>query len=104
MVFEAKKELIEGGKMICAALIKETITGQGAESKRILTYIKEHNDLMFLLVGKDYAIGSWNRFNTAYRHTKEFILWKYKVEDLSLDILNYEFTTSYYQTFYTQFD
>jgi len=82
MVFEAKKKLIEGGKTISAVLIKEMITGQGAQSKKILTYFKEHNDLMFSLVGKDYAIGTWNRFDTAYRHTKEFILWKYQVEDL----------------------
>jgi integrase len=102
MVFRAKQKLIDSGKAITAAMIKQLITGQGNQPKKILRYFKEHNDSMLSLVGKDYAIGTWNRFDTAYRHTEEFILWKYEVEDLSLDLLNYEFITSYYHWLRTE--
>jgi hypothetical protein len=104
MVFEAKKKLIQEGKTITAALFKDIITGQGGQSKQILEYFKEHNDRMFSLISKDYASGTWDRFDRAYWHTPEFIRLKYQKEDFSIEFLDYDFISSFYHWFRTEKD
>ncbi|MEP6595561.1 MAG: phage integrase SAM-like domain-containing protein [Ginsengibacter sp.] len=35
------------------------------------------------------------RYTTSLRHTRNFIAWKYKVPDMDISKLNYEFITGY---------
>jgi len=56
---------------------------------------KHHNDQMAELVGREYAPGTLERYNTSYKHTISFLEWKYKVTDLDITQLNFEFITEY---------
>jgi len=56
---------------------------------------KKHNDQMTELVGQEYAPGTLERFQTAYRHTLTFLQWKYKVDDIDISKLDYEFISEY---------
>lgn len=46
-------------------------------------------------MGIDFAKGTVERYETSYKHTKDFIRWRYKREDLSLDELNQQFVKDY---------
>jgi hypothetical protein len=50
---------------------------------------------MKALIGKDYAHGTYMRFETALKHTRSFIKWKYQLEDISIYSLNSEFVKQY---------
>jgi len=40
---------------------------------------------MKVLVGKEYAAGTLQRYETSYRHTKSFIETRYKTSDLDIN-------------------
>jgi site-specific recombinase XerD len=61
----------------------------------ILEVFQQHNDKVAELVGKDFADGTLERYVTSLEHTRRFIQWKYKVNDLDVNQLNYEFITEY---------
>src|ERR1044072_3910837 len=50
---------------------------------------------MAALVGLEYAPGTLERFQTAYPHTHTFLQWKYKVDDIDISKLDYEFISEY---------
>jgi len=45
------------------------------------------------LIGKEYSKGTLTKFNTVLKHTRSFLQWKYKVEDIDIRKLDYEFIT-----------
>ena len=61
----------------------------------VLEVFKQHNEDFALLVGKEYAPGTMERYKTSLTHTRKFIEWKYKVKDIDVTKLNYGFISSY---------
>ena len=61
----------------------------------LLEVFKYHNDQMAALVNQEYAPGTLDRYKTSYKHTQSFLKWKYKVSDIDIYKLNYEFITEY---------
>lgn len=93
-VQEARKALIEDNKEISAQAIKNYLNGVN-DCKTILNVFSEHNLQVKALVGKDYAWGTYDLFNRTFTHTKAFIKWKYRTDDLDVRKLDYEFISQY---------
>lgn len=81
-VYEARQQLIHHGHPVTAENIKTVFHGQEIQTHKymLMEVLKKHNDQMAELVGLEYAPGTLERFQTAYRHTLSFLQWKYKVE------------------------
>ena len=94
-VYDAHRRLIDSGKQITANGIKDILTGTTDRPRMIIEIFKDHNHEMHALIGKDFARGTYNRYEAALRNVQEFILYKYKVKDLSLDKLDYNLISSY---------
>jgi site-specific recombinase XerD len=96
-VYEARKQLEQNDHPVTAENIKTVLLGkQINEHKYMLMQIfKHHNDQMTQLVGKEYAPGTLERYITSYRHTQSFLEWKYKVSDIDITKLDYEFIAEY---------
>jgi site-specific recombinase XerD len=90
-VYQAKRQIMEAGEQITAGSLMDLVSGKQQRGKMLLKIFKEHNEKMKALVGKDYAAGTYTRFETALKHTRSFIQWKYKVEDINIYCLNSEF-------------
>lgn len=56
---------------------------------------KHHNEQMEILVRREYAPGTLERYQTSFRHTQSFLLSKYKLEDIEIGKLDFEFITEY---------
>lgn len=95
LVYKAKQKLIDGGHQVSAAAIKDILTGNWIENKMIIALFQFHNDQMRELIGKEYAKGTHERYETSLQHTKSFIQWKYGKEDISIKELDYEFIEQY---------
>ena len=50
---------------------------------------------MATLINREYAAGTLERYETSYRHTQSFLKWKYKLDDIEINKLNYEFISEY---------
>jgi integrase len=99
------------GRSITARSIVDFIKGEHQSRVKVLEEFKKHNERLDALVKKDehkrklkehgiitdceeeieYAPGTYQRYEITRRHVQNFILYKYKVEDLEFRELNYEF-------------
>jgi len=95
-VFEAKRKLIETDKELTAENIKNLLLGKDTRKRyMVLEVFQYHNDQMAKLVNQEYAPGTLDRYKTSYKHTQAFLKWKYKIADVDIDKLNYEFISEY---------
>ncbi|TAJ47749.1 MAG: site-specific integrase [Chitinophagaceae bacterium] len=96
-VYEARKNLAENDHPVTAENIKYLLLGKEICVAKIMLMdvFKHHNEQMAALVGSEYAPGTLERYTTSYKHTQSFLEWKYKVSDMDIAKLNYEFISEY---------
>ena len=97
-VYEAKRQLMEMDKLINCDNLKMLLSGKELKEQRywVLQIFARHNKQIEALVPREYAPGTVERYKTSLRHTKAFIQWKYKLEDIELSKLDYEFIEDYH--------
>lgn len=94
-VFEARLQLIEQNKAVTATAIKNLLTGREEKTRQILEVFRQQNERMAALVGKKFSAGTLKRYQTSIRHTAAFMKWKYGVEDMPIQKLDFEFVSDY---------
>ncbi|MES1197679.1 MAG: site-specific integrase [Chitinophagaceae bacterium] len=96
-VFEAKRKLIELDKELTVENIKDVLLGKDTDKGKymLVEIFKRHNEQMKELVGREYAAGTLERYETSLRHTISFLQWKYKVIDIDILKIKYEFISEY---------
>lgn len=94
-VHQAEREMILDGKEITFQSFKDKWFGVDKKKYMLLEIFKHHNEEVALLVGKDFAPGTLQRYKTSLDHTRSFIEWKYKVDDIDVSKLDYGFISSY---------
>lgn len=90
-----RTSLINSEKRVTSLKIIDFINGKVAPTNKILEEFQLHNDEMFALVPKEFAIGTHERYVTARSHVQEFIKFKYCMEDLEFRELNHQFILDY---------
>lgn len=81
-VYQAKIKLIENNKPITSDGIKAVLLGEDEKKYFIMIAFLEHNVQMQALVGVEVAAGTMTRYKTTYAHVRDFIRWKYRVDDM----------------------
>ncbi|WP_293299800.1 site-specific integrase [Pedobacter sp. UBA4863] len=92
---EAKRKLIENSKQVTAQFLVDYLNGTEEKGRLIIQAFKDHNSKMELLVGTEYAPGTFIRYTTACEHLQKFIEWKYCCDDINIKDLDYEFISNY---------
>lgn len=88
---EHVKILHEKGLEISARSIKNSYLGIDPDNKKIVALFEEHNKNIKLLVGKDFALATIQRYETCLMHLKDYVSQKYRVDDLPVNKLNPDF-------------
>lgn len=94
-IYEIHRKLVEADEEISAEIIRNHLSGKSAKSRMVIALFQQHNDRVANLINKDYAPGTLTRYKTTLDHSRDFIRWKYNVEDLDIQKLNYEFITDF---------
>jgi len=94
-VHYARRKLMDAGKEVTSEMVRNVLLGQDETKRMVLELFKTHNDQMEKLIGKDYAYGTFQRFQTSLDHTRSFILWKYEKSDMDIRDLDYDFISEY---------
>lgn len=95
-LMEIYREMEINGENITARKIVNKYKGIETEPKITLLYVfQEHNQRCHKLEGKDMSRSTVKRYETAYRHTQEFIQFQYKKEDIDIQDVNYQFVKDY---------
>jgi site-specific recombinase XerD len=71
------------------------LQGTKERTRFLVPIFQDHNRKIKALVGKEYAPGTLERYETSLRHTKEFLLWKYNVTDIDITKIDHAFVTDY---------
>jgi site-specific recombinase XerD len=96
-VYDARNKLLENNHSLTAENMKTILFDKEIDQQKhmLLEIFKLHNDQITALVGRDYAPGTLERYNTAFKHTKSFLQSKYNITDIDIAKLDYEFITEY---------
>lgn len=95
MVITAHQQLTEQNVTITAERLKNKLTGKAEVTRMLLDQFAEHNRRVEALVGADFASGTLERYKTSYKHTVDFIKWKYNINDVDIRDVDHDFITSY---------
>lgn len=94
--FDFQRELMTEGKEVTLENIKAKWYGTSVEKPRMLMEVfKHHNDQMKALINQEFSPLTFERYETSFRHTQEYMRWKYQIEDIDIKQLNYEFISNY---------
>jgi site-specific recombinase XerD len=100
--YEAKRHLIEANEMVTALAIKEILLGNNQRNKMLIKIFEEYNADVKKLIGIDYSHLTWEKYDRTKRFVKDFILWKYKTDDIHIQNLNMEFVNDLETWFKTE--
>lgn len=89
--YEAKRQLIESNQMVTAASIKDQLLGTDQRNKLLIKIFENYNDKVKKLIGIDYSLATWTKYDRTKRFTHLFVQWKYKEQDLPIQCLDMEF-------------
>jgi integrase len=90
-IYEHQKALMDANKPATAEAIKNSFLGVSQQAKSLFRLFEEHNAHVTQLVGKDYAPGTAERYETLLKHLKEFALVRYNLTDVFVTDVNHDF-------------
>jgi site-specific recombinase XerD len=96
-VLKLERELVQDGKPITIDSFREKWLGLADKPRMLLELFQQHNDQIAALiqVGQDFAPGTLERYKTARDHTLSFLQWKYKINDIDIKRLDFEFASQF---------
>lgn len=94
-VYEIHRHLVTSDEQVTVGAIKVRLTGKPENEVMFLEEFEKHNQRLIALKGQEYAHGTILRYKASYKHTKDFILWKYNTDDIDIQKLNYEFISDF---------
>jgi site-specific recombinase XerD len=94
-IFDIQMELIHRNELLTIEVFKNRLLGIQDNQRMLIPIFKDHNNKIKELVGKEYAPGTLERYNTSLKHTVEFLEWKYKVSDIDIKQIDHAFIMEY---------
>lgn len=94
-LYDSHSELLQSNIPITCELLRNRFNGQDERSRNLLEIFSAYHKNMEKLIGKDFVKITVRKFHTTLVHLKAFVKWKYKLEEISLSQLKYEFITDF---------
>ena len=94
-VYKALNTMELGGTEQTAEALKAVMHGKKQRKHSLIETIKYHNARMKSLIGKDFAIGTYKRYEITLGKVKAFLLFQFNKSDIGLSELNYAFITNF---------
>lgn len=91
-VHQCKTECIYNDRMLTSQKIMDYVMDRTAPRTKVLEEFLNHNNELLALVEKgEYALGTHERYAISRKHVKEFVKFKYNLDDMDFRDLDYEF-------------
>lgn len=94
-IFDAEKRLFKKDITLTLMNLKNELYGITENKRMLIPIFNDHNNKIKELLGKEYAPGTLERYNTSLKHTKDFLQWKYKIADIEISKIDHAFITEY---------
>ena len=94
-ILDAEKRLYKRDILLTSINLKNELFGITENKRMLIPIFKDHNNKIKELLGKEYAPGTLERYNTSLKHTKAFLEWEYKISDIEISKIDHAFITEY---------
>lgn len=94
-VNEIQFELMKENIPVTIEEFKKRLKGNNEHTHTLIPIFKDHNRKIKELLGKEYAPGTLERYETSLKHTQDFLKWKYNVKDISIKSIDLAFINDY---------
>ncbi|HUX95874.1 MAG TPA: phage integrase SAM-like domain-containing protein, partial [Bacteroidales bacterium] len=81
-IHKIKLGLEDEGKLLTLDAVKNKFLDKDKNHRTILALFKKHNEECKMKVGVQITYPTYERYETCYKHVKEFLKKEYKVDDL----------------------
>ncbi|HOY42512.1 MAG TPA: site-specific integrase [Chitinophagales bacterium] len=92
-IYDHQKKLMDNNKTITSEAIKNSMLGIEEKQRTIVAIFQYHNKQVKALVGKEFAAGTLERYETVLRLLQLFLEFQYKVKDMPIHQINHKFIT-----------
>jgi site-specific recombinase XerD len=83
-VYETEKWMVNNNQEINAQSFKNKLLGIEERQRKLIIIFEDHNRKMNELVGKEFSINTYKKYETTISHIKEFLKYQYRVDDISV--------------------
>lgn len=83
--------LVDEDRPFNSSDVKNLYLGKGEKTKMLVQLFEEHNQQMEKMIGLEFAIGTWKRYNTTKKHVQEFLKTVYGKDDVPIRDVNLKF-------------
>lgn len=91
-VYQCKTDNIYNDRILTSQKIIDHVLDRTVPRTKVLEEFLNHNNELLALVAKEeYAMGTHERYAISRKHVKEFLKFKYNLDDMDFRDLNYEF-------------
>nr|WP_222707302.1 site-specific integrase [Pontibacter qinzhouensis] len=94
-VYEAHRQMMEESADVTAESLKYRLTGKAERVRYLMEIFEDHNRKMAALVGDEFAPGTLERYITSLSHTRDFLQWKFQINDIDIRKIDHAFITEY---------
>ncbi|WP_432411273.1 site-specific integrase [Rasiella sp. SM2506] len=92
-IYSIQQNFERDNESYSATDLRDVLLGKDKIHKMLLEIFQEHNDKVESLIGKDFAIGTFERYRTCRNHVRDFIKKKYKKTDIPVKGVDHKFIT-----------
>lgn len=90
-VLRLEREMVQDNLVITYETFRQKWMGTQERPRMLMEIFQQHNDQLAALIGKEFSPATLERYNTARDHTRNFLQWKFAVNDIDIKRLNFEF-------------
>lgn len=94
-IYETEKYLINNNVEINAQSFKNKLLGIEEKQRKLISIFEQHNKRMEELIGKEFSINTFKKYETTLSHTKEFLKYQYSINDISITQINIAFLNDF---------
>lgn len=84
-VLSAELQLLDKKEELSIENFQNILMDKDKNARTLVQVFQDHNNKMKELLGKGYAPGTLQRFEVTLNHVKNFLSWKYNLNDIRLD-------------------
>lgn len=94
-IYETEKYLINNNVEINAQSFKNKLLGIEEKQRKLISIFEQHNKRMEELIGKEFSINTFKKYETTLSHTKKFLKHQYSINDISITQINIAFLNDF---------
>lgn len=94
-ILDAENKLLFKNIPITSENLKEELFGKSLSKRMLIPIFQDHNNRIKALVNTEYSPGTLERYNTSFKHTQDFLLWKFKKSHIDIVLIDHVFVADY---------